>query len=88
MAFKTYIEGVGIEVREAFMDCHGYVGIRPIINFGDRQSDAIEFVRDLNSGRLGLPEKMLLRRADVYNPKEVYRYDGLTGKITLVEIRP
>lgn len=85
MKYFKSSKGRGFEVGFVDDDVHnGLSYFAEIINFGDRQSDAIEFTRDINNGTFAVPsESWLIQAAKNYDPQKLYRYDN--GVLTLQE---
>lgn len=67
-------EGVGYVVMYATDWQEGCASNGSILNFGDRQSDAIEFRDDCRRGTIA-PNR-IKALADKYTDKNVYRYLG------------
>ncbi len=67
------IPGVGYIVTAMENDNDGYISTRYLRNFGDRQSDAIEFRDDCRDGKIEY--KRVKQLADTYTDTP-YRYLG------------
>lgn len=67
------IPGVGYIVTAMENDNDGYISTRYLRNFGERQSDAIEFRDDCRNGKIDY--KRIKQLADTYTDTP-YRYLG------------
>ena len=60
-------------VTQMAADSNGYFSCRPVRNFGDRQTDAIEFRNDCNDGKIDDHRIELLVKSYTQQP---YQYMG------------
>lgn len=65
--------GVGYVVACMEENCEGYLSCRFVRNFGDRQTDAIEFRDDCNNGKIDERRLKLLKETYTEQP---YKYMG------------